>query len=67
MPAALVLVAAIAGVPLARLAHQSPAANGGSFPVWISAGFGAVGFVVAWRKPRNLLGWALLGLAVFGG
>jgi hypothetical protein len=63
----LVLLAAIANVPLARLAHQSVDANGGSFPVWISAGFGAVGFVVAWRKPRNLLGWALLGMAVFGG
>jgi hypothetical protein len=34
--------------------------------VWISAGFGVVGFVVAWRKPRNPLGWAILGLAVFG-
>jgi hypothetical protein len=62
----LVLVAAIADVPLARLAHQSVDASGGSLPVWISAGFGAVGFVVAWRKPRNLLGWTLLGMAVFG-
>jgi hypothetical protein len=25
-----------------------------------------VGFVVAWRKPRNLLGWTLLGMAAFG-
>ena len=62
----LVLLAAIADVPLARLAHQSVDASGGSLPVWISAGFGVVGFVVAWRKPRNLLGWTLLGLAVFG-
>ena len=26
--------------------------------------FGVVGFVVAWRKPRNPLGWCLLGIAV---
>ena len=62
----LVLLAAIADVPLARLAHQSVDASGGSLPVWISAGFGVVGFVVAWRKPRNLLGWTLLGMAAFG-
>ncbi len=62
----LVVAASIADVPLARLAHQSMFASGGSLPVWISAGFGAVGFVVAWRKPRNPLGWALLALAVFG-
>jgi len=62
----LVLLAATADVPLARLAHQSVDASGGSLPVWISAGFGVVGFVVAWRKPRNLLGWTLLGMAAFG-
>ena len=62
----LVVAASIADVPLARLAHQSVVASGGSLPVWVSAGFGAVGFVVAWRKPRNPLGWALLALAVFG-
>jgi hypothetical protein len=63
---ALLLAAVVADVPLTRLAHQSIDASGGSFPVWISAGFGAVGLVVAWRRARNLLGWALLGLAVFG-
>ncbi len=62
----LVLAAAIADAPLARLAHQSLDTSGGSLPVWISAGFGAVGFVVAWRKPRNPLGWAILGMAVCG-
>jgi hypothetical protein len=25
-----------------------------------------VGFVVAWRRPRNPLGWILLGAAAFG-
>jgi hypothetical protein len=62
----LVLAAAIADVPLAALARQSVDASGGSLPVWISAGFGVVGFVVAWRKPGNPLGWAILGLAAFG-
>jgi hypothetical protein len=62
----LVLAAVTADVPLAALARQSVDASGGSLPVWISAGFGVVGFVVAWRKPRNPLGWAILGLAACG-
>jgi hypothetical protein len=61
----LVLAAAIADVPLAALARQSVDASGGSLPVWISAGFGVVGFVVAWRKPGNPLGWAILAMAAF--
>jgi hypothetical protein len=60
-----VLALMIADVPLARLAHQSVNASSGSVPVWFSAVFGVVGFVVAWRKPRNPLGWAILGLAAF--
>jgi hypothetical protein len=59
----LVLAAAIADVPLASLARQSVDASGGSVPVWISAGFGVVGVVVAWRKPGNPLGWVILALA----
>ena len=55
----------IADVPFAGLARQSLNSSGGSAPVWFSAAFGAVGFVVAWRKPRNPLGWLLLGGAVF--
>jgi hypothetical protein len=54
-----------ADVPLAGLARQSLAATGGSVPVWVSAPFAAVGFVVAWRKPGNPLGWIILGTAVF--
>jgi len=60
-----VLALMIADVPLARLARQSVNASGGSVPVWFSAAFGVVGFVVAWRKPRNPLGWAILGLTAF--
>ena len=59
------LVLMIADVPLARLAHQNVNASNGSVPVWFSAAFGVVGFVVAWRKPRNPLGWAIFALAAF--
>jgi hypothetical protein len=60
------LALAVLDVPLARLAHQSLNADGGSSPFWFSVALGAVGFVVAWRRPRNPLGWILLGGATFG-
>jgi signal transduction histidine kinase len=59
------LVLMIADVPLAGLAHQSLTAGGGSLPVWVSVPFAVVGFVVAWRKPGNPLGWIILGTGVF--
>ena len=59
----LVLALMIADVPLASLAHQSLSASGGSVPVWMSAPFAVVGFVLAWRKPGNPLGWVILGVA----
>ena len=62
----LLLVLAVLDVPLARLAHQSLNADGGSSPFWFSVALGVVGFVVAWRRPRNPLGWILLGGATFG-
>ena len=61
----LVLALMIADVPLAGLAQQSLAATGGSVPVWVSAPFAVVGFVVAWRKPGNPLGWIILATGVF--
>ena len=61
---ALALIAVIP--PLARLAHQSPAGSGGGAPVWAVLPFAVVGFVVAWRRPRNPLGWILVGLVVSG-
>ena len=61
----LVLALIIAAVPLADLARQSLNASGGSLPVWVSAPFAVVGFVLAWRKPGNPLGWIILGVAVF--
>ncbi|HEV3069082.1 MAG TPA: hypothetical protein VGY50_14610 [Streptosporangiaceae bacterium] len=61
-----VLVAlAIAAVPLSRLAQQSLNSSGGSVPVWFSAAYGAVGLVVAWRKPGNPLGWIFLLVGLF--
>jgi hypothetical protein len=62
---AFVLALVVVDVPLARLAHQGLNASGGSSPVWFSAAVGVVGFVVASRKPRNPLGWILLGGAMF--
>ena len=59
----LVLALMIAEPPLARLARESVNASNGSVPVWFSAAFGVVGFVVAWRKPRNPLGWMILAVA----
>ena len=50
-------------VPAAHLAHRSPIADG-SVPLWAYLAFGVVGFVVAWRRPRNPLGWILAGLPV---
>jgi N-terminal 7TM region of histidine kinase len=61
----LVLVLSVAAVPLARLAHQSLNAATASVPVWAEAPSAVVGFVVAWRKPGNPLGWIILGAAAF--
>jgi hypothetical protein len=52
--------------PFAQLAHQSPVGTGGGAPVWAFLPFGVVGFVVAWRRPRNPLGWIIVGLTVAG-
>ena len=57
----LVLVLAAAAVPLARLAHQSLNAATATAPVWVTAPGAVAGFVVAWRKPGNPLGWIFLG------
>ena len=57
----LMLVLAAAAVPLARLAHQSLNAATVSAPVWVTVPGAMGGFVVAWRKPGNPLGWIFLG------
>jgi hypothetical protein len=60
---ALVLALLGADPPLALLARQSVAADNGSVPAWFSAAFGVAGFLVAWRQPRNPLGWIILAVA----
>jgi hypothetical protein len=62
--AGMLLVLAVAAVPLARLAHQSLNAATVSAPVWVSAPGAVVGLVVAWRKPGNPLGWIALSASV---
>jgi hypothetical protein len=62
----LLVVLIAVDAPLARLAHQGMNASGGSVPVWLSGAMGAAGFVVAWRRPRNPLGWIFLLGACFG-
>jgi hypothetical protein len=61
----LILLVMAAEPLLAGLAHQSLLASGGSLPLPFSAAFAVVGFVVAWRKPDNPLGWLILGVAGF--
>jgi hypothetical protein len=61
----LILLLMVAEPLLASLARQSMLASGGSLPLPFSVAFAVVGFVVAWRKPGNLLGWLILGVAGF--
>jgi hypothetical protein len=63
--AVFVLALLAAEWPLAGLARLSVnSTSTGSLPWWEFTPFGVVGFVVAWRKPRNPIGWCLAGLAV---
>ena len=62
----MLLALTVAAVPLSRLAHQNLNASNGSIPVWISAAYGAVGLVVALRRPDNPLGWIFLLGGLFG-
>jgi hypothetical protein len=58
---ALALIAAV--WPLASLARLSVTASTDG-PPWEFAAIGLVGFVIAWRKPGNALGWCLAGSTV---
>ena len=62
----LVLALVAAQWPFAGLAHVGINSGTGGPMWWTFTPFGVVGFVVAWRKPRNPLGWCLLGLVVAG-
>jgi hypothetical protein len=57
-----VLVLAAALVPLAILARQNPDTNGGQALLVLP--FAVVGFLVARRRPGNLIGWLLLIVAI---
>ena len=63
---AIVVALLAAQWPFAGLAHLGVNSSTGSPQWWTFTPFGVVGFVVAWRKPRNPLGWCLLGLVVAG-
>ena len=60
---ALVLALVAALVPLGILARQNVGSGGATFV--LGPVFGVVGFVVAWRRPRNPLGWLMLGAVAF--
>ena len=60
--AALVLLLAAALIPLSLTARQLPVATGAE--IAIAVPFAAVGLVVARHRPRNLIGWLMLWLAV---
>jgi hypothetical protein len=62
----LALALAIANVPLARLGQTSISSDTGSIPVWFTAVYVALGLIIAWRRPRNVLGWILIGGGLFG-
>ena len=66
MLGAVVVALVAAEWPFAGLAHLGVNSSTGGTQWWTFTPFGVVGFVVAWRKPRNPLGWCLLGLAVAG-
>ena len=58
-----VLALLAATVPLGFLDHSPVSSGGGSLV--LAPVFGVLGFVVAWRKPGNPLGWLLLGAVGF--
>ncbi len=60
-----VLVLMVLEVPFARLAHQGLLSHGGSAPLTASAPFWVIGLLLAWRKPQNVIGWLILGIAGF--
>ena len=61
--AGLVLALLVAGLPLGEMVHALNGPAAVSSPVALA--FAAMGAMVAWRQPRNLMGWILLGGAGF--
>ena len=61
--AGMVLALLAVSIPLGVMDHSPVSSGGGSLV--LAPVFGAVGFVVAWRRPDNRLGWLLLGAVGF--
>jgi hypothetical protein len=61
--AGLVVLLAVALIPLSLAARQNPLASGGP-QLAIAVPFSVVGLVVAWHRPRNLIGWLMFALGV---
>jgi hypothetical protein len=61
---AVLLVVAVAIVPLSLAAHELVDA---AFPIAFAPVFGAVGVIIALRQPRNAVGWLLVGVALLVG
>ena len=59
LAAGVVLLLIVAAVPLAILARNNPFSSAAA-TIFFGAPSAAVGFVVAWRKPRNPLGWFMI-------
>jgi hypothetical protein len=59
----LVVLLAVALIPLSLAARQNPLASGGP-QLAIAVPFSVVGLVVAWHRPRNLIGWLMFALGV---
>ncbi len=57
------LALTVTAVPLGILARQGVSTGSGS--LLLGPVFGVVGFVVAWRRPRNPMGWLMLGAVAF--
>ena len=61
--ASVVLALLAVTIPLGVIDHSAVSSGGGSLV--LAPVFGVLGFVVAWRKPGNPLGWLLLGAVGF--
>ncbi|MGD0062259.1 MAG: hypothetical protein ABSB76_02325, partial [Streptosporangiaceae bacterium] len=59
----LVLALTVAAIPLGIFARQNVGSGGATFV--LGPVFAVLGFVVAWRRPRNPLGWLMLGAVAF--
>jgi hypothetical protein len=59
----LVLALTVAAFPLGILARQSIGSGGATFV--LGPVFAVLGFIVAWRRPQNPLGWLMLGAVAF--